>query len=365
MNRICTVIPATVLFLAACEETHEPDYIHTSDLPQIPLEHVANFPGGDDELILDRIREVQLDSLSRVFVVDGGRPAVFVFEKGSGLLQQVGREGAGPGEFETIVDMFISPAEQLFVYDVSTNRTSEFVETNGHWSLEDIYEPEAARQWIFQTDGEYDAIFRAGGVNPPEEDGPHWYINEISAGNLEMEMRDEKLELKDQPSLVYQNRFLGLPTLRADAYARGRDGSLYMMWNDRFEVAKYNTRLELVDSVSASVPNQPYPEEERDEFLNSLEGGQRSLARDHLDETLPVINWDFLLGRGWEVDQEGNHWLRTYDEPEYLVLDPDGNPIGSFDLPEDFLLQAVNNDHIIAQGYSEDGDYQIRMWSYN
>lgn len=354
-----------MMFLVACEETQEPDYIHTSELPEIPLEHVANFPDGDDELILDRIREVEIDSRSRVFVADAGRPAVFVFEKGSGLVQQIGRDGAGPGEFETIVDMFISPAEQLFVYDVSTNRTTEFIETNGQWSVENILEAGEARQGIFQTDGEDDAIFRTGGANPPEEDGPHWFINKISAGNLEMEMRDEKLELKDQPSLAYQNRLLGSPTLRTDAYARGRDGSLYMMWNDRFEVAKYNTRLELIDSVSAPVPNQPYPEDERDEFLNEMEGGERSFARDHLDETLPVINWDFSLGLGWEVDQDGNHWLRTYDDPEYLVLDPDGSPVGSFDLPKDFLLQAVNSDHIVARGFSEEGDYQIRMWSYD
>ena len=114
MLRLFLLLLPTTLVIIACEETQQPDYIHTSDLPEVQLEHVTNFPDTDDELILDQIREVKLDSQNRVFVADGGRPAIFVFEKDTGLIQQIGREGAGPGEFESIVDMFISPLEQLF-----------------------------------------------------------------------------------------------------------------------------------------------------------------------------------------------------------------------------------------------------------
>ena len=176
---------------------------------------------------------------------------------------------------------------------------------------------------------------------------------------------EEKLELKDQPSLAYQNRFFNIPTLRTDAYVRGSDGSLYMMWNDRFEVAKYNTRLELIDSVSAPIPNQPFPDDERNEVLSTREGGERSLAREHLAESLPIINWRFSNGIGWEVDESGNHWLRTFDDPEYLVVAPDGSPLSSFDLPPEFSLHDVNDEHIVAQGYSEDGDFQISMWNFS
>ncbi len=130
-----------------------------------------------------------------------------------------------------------------------------------------------------------------------------------------------------------------------------------MAWNEDFEVAVYDAKLELTDSIQAAIPNQPISTEERRERLDRLDRF-RSLASEHMPDTKPVAE------AMW-VDRQQNIWLQTYDSPKYLVLDPEGEPIGSFDLEGERRVFHVDGERVYTLLSNEDGYtldvYEIRF----
>lgn len=355
--------------LTACQpETEESDAIHTADQPEPELELIGSFPDSYD-IIIDRVRETVVDQQNRVFIADGGRNKIFVTDQQGSLIDTVGREGSGPGEFESIVTVEMGYDDHLTVYDVSNNRTSVFSEHNGSWEFDDQITVDGEMQGVALLGRDDQAIFRQGGMNPPSAEGPHWMINTFSTGYTDGRFAEpDVIEYKDQPSLAYSEdgnyRMTGLPTLRSDSYAATSDGYIYFMWTDEFKAVRHDINLNPVDTVSAPIPNQPFDGDDRIKYLEDQRSEIRSTVSQHLDDSLPVINWSFHNQLGWEVDPNGYHWLRTFDDPEYLILDPDGNPAGSFDLPEDYILADVNEDIIVAQGFTEEGYHKVKIWEY-
>ncbi len=364
-----SLILTAVCFWVACQpETEDPDAIHTADQPEPELELIGSFPNSDD-IIIDRLREAVVDHQNHVFIADGGQNKIFVSDKRGNPIDTIGREGAGPGEFESIVTVELGYDDQLTVYDVSNNRSSVLSETNGSWEFDYQITVDGEMKGVALLGKDDQAIFRQGGMNQPSEVGPHWFINLFSTGHTDGRiMEPDVIEYKDQPSLAYRGdgnyRMTGLPTLRSDSYTTTSDGHIYFMWTDKFKAVRHDINLNPVDTVSASIPNQPFDGDDRIEYLEDQRSEIRSIVSQHLDDSLPVINWSFHNQLGWEVDPNGYHWLRTFDDPEYLILDPDGNPSGSFDLPEDYILADVNEDIIVAQGFTEEGYHKVKIWEY-
>ena len=56
---------------------------------------------GDDESlpILARISDVAIDSKGRIYVAEAAQSMVLVYENNGSFINQIGREGEGPGEF--------------------------------------------------------------------------------------------------------------------------------------------------------------------------------------------------------------------------------------------------------------------------
>jgi 6-bladed beta-propeller len=66
------------------------------------------------------------DSKGRIFVANGLRPDLFVFDKEGQFVQRIGRPGAGPGEFQRISKILITSGDTLRVYDGANARETVF-----------------------------------------------------------------------------------------------------------------------------------------------------------------------------------------------------------------------------------------------
>jgi len=90
-------------------------------------ESVAGKEYGDDSEMFGYIRGVAFDGEDNLFVGDSYELEVKVFDDQGNFLQRFGREGAGPGEFQTIDDIHWCRFDNLiYIVDRRNNRIAQF-----------------------------------------------------------------------------------------------------------------------------------------------------------------------------------------------------------------------------------------------
>ena len=344
----------TIAVLASCSSGDQSeDEIRTAELTEIELNHLFTLEEPEG-IFFERIRFLQSDSQGRIFVSDQEANHILVYDETGNFETTIGREGAGPDEFRAILNMFVDENDQLIVFDMANNRSVFFREENGSWHPEHFVSIEGTRFGVQTADREGNYILRQSRNQMPEP-GAFWFVHELSAGSLDEGLiNDDVVEFREMGYLVRDDGMMsGIPFGRTTLLARGHDGKLYLAWNEDFEVAVYDAKMEPVDSVRAAIPNQPIPTEERRERLDRLDQF-RSLAAEHMPDSKPVAE------AMW-VDRQQNIWLQTHDSPEYLVLDSSGEPIGSFDLEGERRILHLDGDRVYTV-LSDDEGYAVDVY---
>lgn len=330
--------------------------VHTSELPRLELDHQFLI-SDSEEIFLQQITEVKSDSKGRIYVPDQRALQIHVFDPDGTYLTSIGRDGSGPGEFQSLLRIYIGPKDQLIAFDVMQARNTIFIENNNSWEAEQIFMIEGHRYGIESTDSDGNVILRQ---SPPQypESGAFWYEHELAAGDLESGLIEQNiLTIKDMGHLVLDNGYMQqIPFGRTTVVATDPVGNIYLVWNEQFEMAKYNAKMEFIDSLSVEIPNQPISSEDNRDAMDRAGNNFRSLAREHMPDSKPVINDMF-------VDENGNIWLQTFDSPEYFVLDREGTPLKSFDLQDDLQVVHVDEERLYALKMGDEG-YQIHVFDY-
>ncbi|MYE69767.1 MAG: hypothetical protein F4237_06950, partial [Gemmatimonadetes bacterium] len=81
--------------------TNPPGDLVYAELAEEPLLSIGQLT-GPDELLFGRIATARRDGAGNVIVADRQAHQIRVFDAGGRHLQTLGREGEGPGEFETL-----------------------------------------------------------------------------------------------------------------------------------------------------------------------------------------------------------------------------------------------------------------------
>ena len=351
------ILMAAVLLFAGCShEQDEMDTIRTADLPEISLTHLFVLDEPKDHFF-QRITVIESDSEQRIFVVDQRAHKILVYDREGEYMTTIGGEGAGPDEFRAILRLIVDAHDRLLVFDMGNNRSVVYREDEREWEPVAFLTLDGTRFGVEAVDSDGNAIVRQS-IDQMPEPGMSWFIHELAPVHLDSGLTgDRRVEFREMGSLVRDDmRMRRIPFGRTTLLARGNDGRYYMAWNESFDVEVYNMNLELIDSVSAPIPNLPVTSDERQEEIENAGERFRSLAREYMPETKPVA-------RSMHVDDHGNFWLRTYDTPEYLVLGPEGNPIGSFDLGEHERLMYAGSDRIITLYYDFEV-YEVNVYSF-
>ncbi|MCC5905544.1 MAG: 6-bladed beta-propeller [Balneolaceae bacterium] len=351
-----TIILLLLIFVSCSNDSQKTTEIHTSELPLIELDHQFTITEPDDIYFL-QISGVKSDSQGRIYLPDQQALSVHLFDQDGSYIKSIGREGSGPGEFQSLVRIFIDQQDRLVTFDVRQARNTIFVETNDGWEPEQIFMIEGQRYGIESMDIDDNVILRQSPPQSPEP-GAFWYEHELSAGNLETGLNQENvLRFKEMGHLVLDSGVMrGIPFGRTTILSTIQNGNIYLVWNEQFELAIYDAKMTLVDSLSVPIPNQPVSNEERNDALDRLGSEFRSLGREHIQGTKPVVNAMF-------IDINENIWLQTNDSPEYLILDNEGSPAGSFDLEEDLRLVHVDENRLYALKIG-DGGYEVHVFGF-
>ena len=344
---------AGIILVACSHEYDEMEPIRTSDLPEIELSHLFTLDEPEG-IFFERIRFLQSDSQGRIFVSDQEANHILVYDETGNFITTIGREGAGPDEFRAILNMFVDENDQLIVFDMANNRSVFFREENGSWQPEEFVSIEGTRFGVQTVDKAGNYIVRQSRDQMPEP-GAFWFVHVLGTGSLQDGLKDDDaVEFREMGFLVRDDGMMnGIPFGRTTLLARGHDGKLHMTWNENFEIAAYDAKLDPADSIRAAVPNQPVTTEERRERLDGMDQF-RSLASEHMPDTKPVAE------AMW-VDRRQNFWLQTHDSPEFLVLDSNGEPIGSFDLEGERRILHVDGDRVYTM-LSDDEGYTLDVF---
>lgn len=348
-----------LIFFVSASCGQEPDLVtevKTSELSELELDFQFTI-SDSEEVILQQITGIKSDSKGKIFLTDQRALQIHVFDIQGEYVTSIGREGAGPGEFQSLLRVYIDQNDQIFAFDVNQARNTIFVENNDSWEADQIFMIEGQRYGIESADTDGNVTLRQSQPQYPEP-GAFWYEHELATGNLSAGLIEQNiLTIKDMGYLYSGDGTLErIPFGRTTVVATEPEGNIYLVWNEKFEMAKYNAKMEFIDSLSVDIPNQPISNEESRNAMDRVGNNFRSLAREHMPDSKPVIN-------NMIVDINGNIWLQTFDTPEYLVLDREGTPLRSFELENELRLVHVDENRLYALKIGDEG-YQIHILEY-
>lgn len=353
------LLPIILIFfvsISCSQERDQANEVNTSDLSQLERNHLFTI-SDSEEVIMQQITGVNSDSKGRIFLTDQRALQIHAFDPQGDYLTSIGREGSGPGEFRSLLRVYIDGKDQIFAFDVNQAKNIIFAENSERWESDQIFMIEGQRYGIESADTDGNVALRQ---SPPQypEPGAFWYEHELATGNLSAGLTEQNiLTIKDMGYLYSGDGTLKrIPFGRTTIVATDPEGNIYFVWNDKFEMAKYNAKMEFIDSLNVNIPNQSISTEERRSAMDRVGNNFRSLAREHTPDSKPVIN-------NMIVNKNGDIWLQTFDTPEYLVLDRGGIPLRSFDLKEEHRLVHVDAERIYTLKL-DDAGYQIHVFEY-
>lgn len=323
--------------------------IRTADLPETELNRLFTIDEPED-MFFEYIFALDTDSQERIFLADQRAHKIYVYNSAGEFITTFGREGAGPAEFRAILRFMIDENDRLIIFDMFNNRTAVYEEVDDSWSPVSFMTIEGSRFGAEAVDAGGNVIVRQSKNQMPEP-GVYWFVHELAPAHLDSGITGEKrVEFREMNNLVTDDLVMRrIPFGRTTLLARGKDGKYYMTWNDNFDVNVFDMSLNKIDSVRAEIPNLTVTQDERSAELEAAGPQFRSLAATHMPDTKPVA-------ASMKVDDNGNFWLKTYDTPEYLVLDRNGSPLGSFDLPDDDeQILHVSSDRLFTIHTGDDG----------
>ncbi|RKZ08134.1 hypothetical protein DRQ25_09800 [Candidatus Fermentibacteria bacterium] len=156
LNNIPLIFCLLVLSIS-CSENHPTDMIDSAPYDTLQIVDSIGIMYGDSNYVFGRISDVERGPHGEVYVLDGIRNCILVFSKTGEFIQQTGRYGEGPGEFN-------SPSEFVITGDGSI-----CVVNNFQWSR-------------FNTGWEYldSELLEHGSIKQMESYGPHGIVGIVN-----------------------------------------------------------------------------------------------------------------------------------------------------------------------------------------
>ncbi|MEX0660938.1 MAG: 6-bladed beta-propeller [Balneolaceae bacterium] len=299
--------------------------------------------GNTEDVYINNISEFTTDEAGRVFIadVDPRSTAIHVYSPDGSYITRLGREGRGPGEFNSLCCLKIR-SNRLYVIDKALARLTVY--STDSWDLletrsmdldnvENAGQLKEKRLWnyYFLDDETRFLAF----INPQKnfEEAPG-SIHYFTADTTFQELGEEVLE-QDQILEVWgdwngQRLMKYYPFYSKPLVAVTPTGRIFFADSDQFLIRELNKEGDKVGGFYYPFQRVPV---DRNEVFGEIPEMEKSIAENvELPEFWPVIQ------TMWS-DDNGRLWISTFteneDELEWWVVEPDGKLIGKFLFPGD------------------------------
>lgn len=321
---------------------------------------------------INSLTNFAVDSSGRIYFADGrligGKQTIQIYNPYGTFIGTIGREGRGPGEFESIENIKIRSG-YLYAYDKIQKRITIFslksqepvhtilLSQDNRANIKEISNSTPSPQHYFvQNDTSLLVGFRdplLAGSPETERYIRYYQVNtrgQITSGEI---FRQNYVNFHASPnppppSPPSLNQLLSLPFTRNALIAVSRKGYIYSAWTGKFLIKAYSPSGDYQHAIYCSYPNSILDEGDQDKLLKQYHkmGGafERKARETEIPQTWPIL--DRML-----LDGHGRLWVSTIvndnDHYRWWVFTPKGNLLARFKWPGHRFKRNSKRDHMI------------------
>lgn len=320
------------------------------------------------------IKQIEVDNRGRVYIADVDESKIHIYEPGGKLLQSIGGQGAGPGEFQMI--WFIHVGESnLYVLDYIQHKFSTFsLETLNH--VEDFHisisdSEKTKPSWINWTRNE-GLMYVPLHMYEKSDDNLLIFFGDQTVGAIDNnDLRTLEASFYNPDTGVFSKH--DVLSLRADGTALYSDDFIlsdvpykpraHVDYNGEKLVYAFSDELlfKVYDGTGKYKMAFYYPFQNTGFNIDVLismfeiEAEYINSIQQDAPEAWPAFH-SFIL------DDENRLWVSTivedFDVYEWRVLEETGELITRFDWPRDEPIEAIKNGYIYTREMDEETGLQ-------
>jgi hypothetical protein len=356
-----------ILLLAGCggEDTQEfGEWTRTTDAlslrKDLQISETENYFFGS-------IRDVDVTSTGRMVVLDGEATHLKVLRPDGTLIDTLGREGQGPGEFQFPNTVEVARDDSVYVFDPAPNRLTVFTPPPSLSLARSVTTqreqgPRGTDAWgalgTVRVLGDTLAVrfrpyyAREEGYRYP---APATWRLMSETGVLGDTLLHER---RKHISISFEGQGVGIEALpfdRSTQIAVGPDDRFYHGWTDSLQVRA--TALDGTTEVIAHVPTESVPatEADRDSALAPIERADiRQQFADAFPQTKPAFT-DLVVGDDGRLWVERPAKSASSDTVPWWILEPETQTIHQVRLPREVELEAVQDRKAYGKTTTEKG----------
>jgi hypothetical protein len=317
-----------------------------------------------DEFFFARIITVQPTSKGDIIVGDANAKKLFIFDQTGSLIREIGKEGAGPGEFQGLGKVFLGANDTLLTLDWNNARITGFTESSsGNWSHQfDIpmqRSMEGSLNGFFHFGakgmfGQYSQPFRPGGEMPTEWPGVA-KINrngeKVGENLFTYRPFESKIEMGTNFVRVY-----GIPFGKRGNVVESNN-ALHVSNNEFFGATTFSISGDTLNHFQLDVVQRPVTDDLiNDTFNNDLTSDYYKAVSDVLPKVRPAFD-------NFQADDAGNVYFGfddvTEDSDLWLKFSAAGELLASFHLPNDVTINRIVGDRIYGNGGQDTSPYAV------
>ncbi|WP_158551641.1 6-bladed beta-propeller [Rhodohalobacter sp. SW132] len=337
--------------------------------PQFSIELTRKQRFGDmGDMIIGRISGVQVDQSGRVFIADDSNKQIIVFDADGHLIELLGREGRGPGEFEYIHNLVLDD-NYIYAKDFGLHRVNFFsTETLQYVNtipLQVEGEPQdelaGYSPSVFWLSTHSDLLVRfsqpfgRAGSDSGDEERYDLFYKITQEGNVKPEQ-----VLREKADFVLVDRtansvsVFGTPFGAKFKLDTTQDG-IVVNRSDQFLFRYYDHNGTYQRAVYYPFSRKHLSRETALQYYNN-ENYRRAARSSDLPENWPVV-------QRFMSDDDDRLWISTIiddeDLYEWWLLDNSGELLARHLLPREQRIETVRNGHVYMRIENEAGAEEI------
>lgn len=338
---------------------------HFSDLfkggeVRFEQEFVLDDDSMPEDIFFESPSTISCDSEGNIYVVDSGAKNIKKFDKQGKFLKTIGREGQGPGEFDSLYYSTFAK-DRLIVWDSGNRRLCSFTSDGDYVSSVNIsYDAGSVRMLRGFPTGEIAVEMEKNYRNEP--DRPQECRIDLYTSDLKFIRTIYKRDLWRKKYI--RTKEFGTSTLYFPYSADVRwevfpDGRLIIGYSEDYELDIFDRSGRKISSISHRDDPVPVSEKDKKDYFDSLEfyrAGERLKEVPEYITKYTEFPKHMPVYKNILVDSEGNIWVvlsRGNQEEDGKVIEvfsPDGNFMSRVVLEGDVAFPDNRNAYFLNKG---------------
>jgi len=361
-----------------------------------PLVSIGSAGGGDPAYELDQVRGPVVLGDGRLVIANAGTSEIRFYGVDGAHIRTVGRAGSGPGEYQSIMGLWVGPGDSLLVGEIF-NRRLTVLDSAG--AMGRTFSLGGAGGQLVPTDGKVEMAIPTGwgGDGTVLGAAQTFVINQQRAGRYRDSFpmirfgpdgatrdtvgRFPGLEM-EQMTMTFGGQSMSTPTevpLGGRTVAVAGAERIYVAQNLSWEIEIRGLDGKLVALARAPLPaTQITPSDitaDRKFRLEMIEGlpqmrGVPDVIKNQVTARVNEAKYPDMLPffSNLLVDEAGNVWAQLGASPatqtqRWVILDSGGRWLGTLDMPEDFTPAFVTDAAVFGVWRDPDGVEHVRGYA--